>query len=568
MQVKLAENIGFCSGVKRAFEIVLKTTTKAPDKEIYTLGPIIHNPQAVELLKEKGVKELRNIQGVGENEIVVIRSHGISPQMRERLKETNCQLVDATCPKVRRVQELVRKHHEMGYYIILVGDKGHAEIEALVGFANDRAIVVETPAELQKIDIPENSCVLFQTTYNREDYEEAIKIIKARSPKALIYDTLCNSTQARQKELIELARDVEALVIVGGKNSANTRRLFQLAVNTGKPTFFVESADELRPEDFQGIKKVGVAAGASTPSWIISEVVEKLERINESSLRVWQRRWLKDAAYFFLQSKIFTALGSLLLTLLLLTLLGLPLIPQILLFPAFFLLAMHTFQDITDWSEFPIGDVSKIGFFRSYRRELRTLAWGAIMVAVFIASSFPFFLFSLTLAVIFIGVTYTNKWLPRLITNFPFREIVCSLGWIFATIFVPIKFTGNPSLNPLLIATFIASLVIARAFYSSVKDLKSDRILGVDSLVSKLGVKKTQTLIDAVLLAGGIAIFISAFRGLIPAYAYIVALLSVYLAFFPVVERGVKRRGSLTELLLDTFLYIAGVLAIILRAIK
>ncbi len=565
MKVKLARDIGFCSGVKRAFELVLKASIEYNSKEIYTLGPLIHNPQAVELLKVRGIREIRDIYGLTPSSIVVIRTHGISPDVIEMITNSGCGIVNATCPKVERVQKLVQKYINDGYKIILVGDKGHPEIEALLGYSDNKAKVVEDVEEFERIELDEKTCVLFQTTFDREKFNSAAEIIRRRSPETLVFDTLCNTTSTRQKELIELAKDVDAIVVVGGKSSANTRRLYEIAKRTGKPSFFVEKADEINESDFERFKTVGLTAGASTPSWIISEILEKLERIGAKSEKFIRWQWIKDIAYFVVQSKIFSAIGSIGITLLIMNLLGLNLSLETLIMPIFLILSFHTFEELNDWSQFPIGEFSKAKFFSVYKNELKLLGYASLFLSIVILILLRSAQSIIGFVLLFLGFLYANKLIPRSILKLPLREFFVTLFWTFSVILIPSFGQAFSSEKLAYLLPFFISLVLARALYSSIIDMKCDRVLSLDSLVGQIGERGTQTIIDIFLLIGSLFFFISIYKGIFQLKYYLLFLIPLYLAYSPFLFLKKKRSSGYALLLLDTFLYIAIVLSFILR---
>lgn len=276
-KVIIAKSAGFCWGVKRAFDKVIATVKNKKDGgEIFTYGPLIHNPQAVEMLEGMGVSVLDDVPGkvVG---TVFIRTHGLSPSERNKLKATGAKICDATCPDVGIIQGLVRKHVRKGYHIIIVGNKEHPEVRALMGYAEGDGIAISSSGEVASL--PEgwtDVCVVAQSTQKEDKFGEIVDVIKKKYPNAVIFNTICSSTTERQEEVKLLAMEVDAMVVVGGFNSANTSKLAQISRETGAPTFHIETENELNPNDFKGFASIGVTAGSSTPSWLIERVVAKI----------------------------------------------------------------------------------------------------------------------------------------------------------------------------------------------------------------------------------------------------------------------------------------------------
>src|SRR4030042_1875950 len=272
MGVKLAKPAGFCMGVKRAVDMVIDMARRKGGETIYTYGPLIHNPQTVELLRKRGivpVRGLEEIDSIPAGAMLVIRAHGISPAERKIIKEKGFRIIDATCPRVGHVQAIIRKHAATGFTILIAGDREHPEVNGLLGFAGGAGIGLGSVAEVE--DLPElpKVCVVAQTTTRVGEYAAICRRIRTRFPDAVVFDTICDSTEKRQREIRELAAGTDAIFIVGGMNSANTQRLAELAKLQGKPAFHIETAEELKEIDIEPYRRIGVPAGASTPNWII-----------------------------------------------------------------------------------------------------------------------------------------------------------------------------------------------------------------------------------------------------------------------------------------------------------
>jgi 4-hydroxy-3-methylbut-2-enyl diphosphate reductase len=279
-KIIVAKSSGFCWGVRRAFDKVLDVARNHPERRpVYTYGPLIHNPQAVDMLEEQGIDVLDEIPDKIDG-TVVIRTHGIPPAERKRLEACGAKICDATCPDVAVIQGTVRKHLRKGYFIVIIGHREHPEVSALLGFAEKSGACVNSAEEVEKLppDLKQ-VCVVSQSTQQREKFENLVSLIKRRYPDCLVFDTICRSTGMRQQEVRELARQVDAMVVVGGRNSSNTNRLAEISRACGTPTFFIESAEEIKRDDFRDAKTIGVTAGASTPGWIIDRVVKRLKEI-------------------------------------------------------------------------------------------------------------------------------------------------------------------------------------------------------------------------------------------------------------------------------------------------
>ncbi|RKY58721.1 MAG: 4-hydroxy-3-methylbut-2-enyl diphosphate reductase [Candidatus Latescibacterota bacterium] len=279
MKVELVRTAGFCFGVRRAVRMVDEALKRA-DGPVYTLGPLIHNPQMVARMEEMGVRVIGPEDDLPPG-VVVLRSHGVPPQVEEKVKAKGHKVLDATCPFVRNAQMYARSLREEGYEVVIVGKRGHEEVEGILGYTGGEAYVVWRPEELVCLGRPDRVGVVAQTTTPFEIFSSVVSELLKRAKHIKVYNTICDSTSKRQEETAALAERADVMIIVGGRNSANTTRLAELCRGLGKATYHIETADELRPEWVEGASLVGVSAGASTPDWLIEEVMEKLKIWNE-----------------------------------------------------------------------------------------------------------------------------------------------------------------------------------------------------------------------------------------------------------------------------------------------
>jgi 4-hydroxy-3-methylbut-2-enyl diphosphate reductase len=263
---------GVCSGVRRALEIAEKAVVESDDP-VYTLGDLVHNDLVMDHLRKKGIRSVRSIDGI-EGGTVIIRAHGTTRATLEELAQRNVKVLDATCPKVTRSHRIIESHADLGYRVVVAGEPIHSEVQGLVSRAKDVSVAA-TAAEAQEIPCAPRMLVLSQTTFSTEVFEDICKVLRDRCKGIEVFETICPAMERRHEALMELAGEVDALVVVGGKASANTRRLYEKAVQTGKPAWQVEHAGELPPRVFR-FSVVGLAAGASTPEWAVDEVERRL----------------------------------------------------------------------------------------------------------------------------------------------------------------------------------------------------------------------------------------------------------------------------------------------------
>lgn len=277
MKVIVADQAGVCFGVKRALDIVTAEYEKG--ERLSTLGPLIHNPQVVHDLESKGVGVIRSIEDADDC-AVVMPSHGVPNDVLESAAKLGLRIVDATCPFVAKVHTRVRSLAAEGYTVVVVGDAGHSEVKAIMSAAGDDAIVISAVDEVDNFDWSGKKVgVVSQTTQTPERFGEVVGRISARAAEVVAYNTICYATHDRQTAAHDLAPQVEAMFVVGGRNSANTNRLAEICREAGVPTYHIETASEIEAAWVKGMSTVGVTAGASTPQWIIDEVKNQLERL-------------------------------------------------------------------------------------------------------------------------------------------------------------------------------------------------------------------------------------------------------------------------------------------------
>ena len=278
--------MGFCFGVRRAVELAQKSLNENCGKKVYSLGPLIHNEKVLEALKQKGLNiiEENDIEHIEKESVVIIRAHGVAPNIIKSLEEKKCVIVDATCPRVKASQKMVERYSAEDDFVILTGDKNHGEVIGIAGYAGKNFALIQDLNEALKMDFDslsdKNVILLSQTTYNPVEFEQIEKVFKNRFSNLAVLNTICPATNERQNSLLELCKKVDGVLVIGGKNSANTKRLFQTALKNCKAAAHIQSKNEI-PADFFKMEKVGITAGASTPDEIIMDVKNKLCNYDE-----------------------------------------------------------------------------------------------------------------------------------------------------------------------------------------------------------------------------------------------------------------------------------------------
>ena len=283
MEIKVAKTAGFCFGVKRAVETVYDQVEKEKGEQIYTYGPIIHNDEVVKDMQKRGVKviqteeELENL----ENGVVIIRSHGVPKRIYDKLAEKNIACVDATCPFVKKIHNIVKRESEAGSQIVIIGNNEHPEVEGIKGWSTSPVTVIQTMEDVNNFE-PDRSrkvCIVSQTTFNYKKFEELVEIISKKRYDISVLNTICNATTERQTEARSIAEGVDAMIVIGDKHSSNTQKLFEICDKACNNTYYIQTLDDLDLNQLGSAKTVGITAGASTPNNIIEEVQNNV-RIN------------------------------------------------------------------------------------------------------------------------------------------------------------------------------------------------------------------------------------------------------------------------------------------------
>lgn len=286
MELVIASTAGFCFGVNNAVKIVFDLATKS-DSKIYTLGPIIHNYQVVEKLRRYGVETIDEPNQAIVPAKVVIRAHGVGPNVISALAERGIEIVNASCPYVKKIHSLVCQKYKEGYQIIIIGDKNHPEIIGINGWCDNTAFIIENEEQVNSLPETEKSvCVVAQTTFIREKWGKIILSLNKRFENVIKFDTICNATDKRQTEAEKISKDVDMVLVIGGENSSNTNKLYEICMANCKRTYKIQTASDIPPVDIKKIKKIGITAGASTPDWVIKEVIHKMSELDKQDLEM------------------------------------------------------------------------------------------------------------------------------------------------------------------------------------------------------------------------------------------------------------------------------------------
>jgi 4-hydroxy-3-methylbut-2-enyl diphosphate reductase len=571
LEIKLAKSAGFCMGVRRAVDIVLEVAQHEKGRNIYTYGPLIHNPQTIELFKSRGVKPVNDIDEIKDkkNSVPIIRAHGIAPAERRKIKSSGIKIIDCTCPKVGYVQAIIKKHTSLGYTVIIVGDREHPEVDALLGYTGGKGIALNSVDDVEKLPSLERVCVVAQTTQTMDDYSLIVDKIKSYYPDALIFSTICSSTQERQAEVVSLANDMDSIVIVGGRNSANTKRLADLARRTKTPTFHIETAAEMENIDLRPYDRIGVSAGASTPNWIIDRVMDKItsgQRVKSKTTGFFMKLWLAA-----IKADIYSAVGAGCLCAAVVLLQKRTVLITDVAIAAFFVYGMHVLNRLI--SRRP---ASFIGSFREetylrYPKIYRNVAILSIAVALVLAFmngflSFVFlFLMSVTGALYNMNI-FPGKWRFQSLKDIPgSKNIFMAAAWGMVTAVLPVLTSENIFNAGTAVAfSFAFGIVFIRSAMSDILEMQSDKLIGRETIPVLLGKARTKIILNLISAMLLILLIFSYFAGQTSELGLFLLACVLYMWIcLTLCDRKAGLSGAVTEGLLETVYIIAGLCVVL-----
>ncbi|MBN2223356.1 MAG: 4-hydroxy-3-methylbut-2-enyl diphosphate reductase [Deltaproteobacteria bacterium] len=573
MRVIIAKSAGFCMGVRRAMSKAFLTLKKEKGP-IYTYGPLIHNPQVVRLLSEKGVLSVTDVSGTDRGTIV-IRAHGISPQERMRVRATHLKIVDATCPKVMKIHAAAKKHHRQGYLVVVVGDRDHPEVSGILGYTEGKGVVVGSPQEVKDLPDAGRVLVVAQTTYSQEMFSAILEEIGRRYPAAELeaVDTLCDSTKRRQDEVRELAGRVDAMVVVGGRDSGNTRRLFETAIKSGVPSFRIEDENDLNPSDFAGFKTVGLTAGASTPNWVIMRVCDRLVDIDRSR-RSWPVEALTGMLRFVVNGYLWAGLAAGGLGTAAALLMGVDSFFWVPVVSGLYVFSMHLINRVVDTEGTHFNDPSRERLFLRRRAPFMITAVVSSLGAIFIAWRLSGIIGLLVGFAVLMGLIFTAPIIPaglqRRLGYGRIKDIPASKTFLVAAAWAAVS-AGVPYLleasriGPVTFLTVFVLcflVVFIRASLYDIRDIQGDAVVGRETIPVIIGKPWTQRLV--LILTGVVALILalSVSAGLVTSLGWWLMIVPGYCLFtLWLYHRRVIFQGITFEVMVDLEFILAGVVS-------
>ena len=578
MKVKLARTAGFCMGVRRAVEIALTEANRGAGP-FYTFGPLIHNKQVLDLLTSKNVRSVDNIDHLNEGTLL-IRAHGIPPEQRKRLKASNLRILDATCPRVARVQAIIRYNTKKGYTPVIIGDREHAEVIGLMGYGEDKAYVINSTAEVSSLPEKEKLFIVAQTTQNEHGFHEIVEAVKKRNPDTIIFNTICEATHERQQEVRTLADTVDGMVVVGGYNSGNTHRLAEISKECGLPTFHIETEKDLDIESLSSMNIAGVTAGASTPNWMIKKVVKDLESIR-SKKETFVGRWIRKAVKSLLLSSGLVALGAFSLSYASAVLSGKTAPTFIYPLLAFlYIYAMYVLNRFLDKGASTYNDPEKATFYRKNRIFLVLTGIVSAVIALTLSYMLGTKIYLLMAGLCILGIIYSiplvpmslrHLWRYSKIKDIPgSKSLSEALAWAAVIALLPLL--GKDPIkwpSTLIIFYVVFSMAYVRTALFDILQVQGDMIVGKETLPITLGENKTIFLVKGIILSAVLLLIIAPLFKLVSYFSFFLLICLILLSISLLShEKGRIRSEPYTEYLVEASFLLSGLLGLLWQVLQ
>jgi (E)-4-hydroxy-3-methyl-but-2-enyl pyrophosphate reductase len=572
VKVIIAKTAGFCMGVRRAVEIVLDTSHKQ-DAPVRTYGPLIHNPQVLNIFEEKGIITEHSIPQNGTGSIL-IRAHGVPPDIKTSLTSAGFSVIDATCPRVIKVQTIIRKHAQKGYASIIIGDKDHPEVVGLLGYAGDRGYIADSLKALNELPEFEKAIIVAQTTQNVEFFDNVRKWASERYPHYKIFNTICDSTERRQAEVHRITHLVDAIIVVGGHNSGNTQRLSEIARQAGKPVYHIETEAELDLDALSSAECIGITAGASTPNWIIKRIYRKLETLPAKGAFVW-RKPLYLLQRSLLLTNILVAIGAGSLCFACARLQGIEFFFPQMLIAALYVQSMHTLNHLMGRQSDRFNDPDRSEFYIRYRLLLSVMAIAAGGAGLLTAYRMGWMPFLILLVMSILGLSYNLKlipdWFPKQpkykrIKDIPgSKTILIAVAWgVVSAIFPAFERVGGLDLSMLLTFFWATLFVFVRTAFFDILDMQGDRLVGKETLPILMGEKRTLQVLKLLLLISTAILVLASAFGIFKPLGFALAICPVLMLFVLLAnEKELMLPGVHVEFLIESHFVLAGVIALI-----
>ena len=547
MRVIVAKKAGFCMGVRKAMDNALDAANKVGSDggTVYTEGPLIHNPQVLDKLEKQGIRALKEDTDLSKS-TVVIRAHGITPKRRQELEASGAEICDATCPRVKRVQSIIEENAKEGYSTIIVGDEGHAEVIGLLGYTNGNGYVISSPNEVSELPDMEKICIVAQTTQDMNTFAFIAEKLKHRYENHKVFDTICSSTSRRQEEVISLSKDVDAMVVVGGRGSANTNRLVQISEKRGIPAFLVETEQELNLKKLADYGTIGVTAGASTPNWLLERVVDRVQHYHGKKNKQIQS-FTEKSITILIGSFMYIGIGAASISYSSSVLLGINPKIKFCAIATLFLFSMYVLNYFANKEAAALSEPSRAKLYEKHQEVFMALGIVAAVLSSVLAFTVNINAFFCVFFASLFGIAYRIYIIPKKLSNITkyrslaqipgSKEVFTGIAWAVSTGLVPFLGSTASSLASLsVVFAFTFSMVFIRTVLLDVKDVQGDRIIGKETIPTAIGKNNTKAILVVMSILLTILLTVSPTKGwtsglsyyLLPCVAYACGYLYLY----------------------------------------
>lgn len=577
MKVEIGKFAGFCDGVKYAVEKTFSQASKS-NEEIYVDGHLIHNPQTLDMLEKTGVKTYEDTEddmSVLDDKTVIIRAHGISPERREALSNHAKKIVNLTCKYVAKIQALVKKHSSLGYRVIVIGNPTHPEIIGVCGFAQD-VYVVYKDEDIEKLpEDDKKTLIVAQTTLQKETFNKFVSQIqdKYKNSELIIKNTICEATEQRQNEILDIAKRNDVVLVIGGSESSNTRNLYKIASSI-KPSFYVEFKEDLEKIDLTPYKNVGIMAGASTPDWLIEDIAQTIKDNYSSSFY----RGINKVFDFLNYGYIFFSFGAFLMSYAIYDILNKPFQYRIGVIVALYYLFMSLGNGYSNYT-IKISDKRRYLFYQKYKPPFLTIIVVSALIMFYLAYNVDIGILMLTILSTLLGTAYNisfekndrfnHSFFFRLFKKLvPFKAIIISIAVTTllngSILLLNRNILKENTLSYLFSVSIVFIFMFIRQALIEIKFSQSDKIAGAVTLTTYIDSDKLAiitAIIPIILLIGVIIanIFFSDFNNM----KYFIPVLYSSIISFIVMKRRVITSRHLFSILIDSTLYVLFLAALI-----
>ncbi|MDR0330622.1 MAG: 4-hydroxy-3-methylbut-2-enyl diphosphate reductase [Chitinispirillales bacterium] len=511
MKIIVAQTAGFCMGVERVVDRAIELSNDKASAT-WTLGPLIHNRQTIEMLRRRGVNALDENSPPPASSTLLIRAHGVPPDVVERYKSAGYGIVDGTCPKVKAVHNVIERHRRLGYNIVIAGDEGHAEVIGLMGYAGGGGYLIQTPHDVDNLPRFDKVCLVSQTTFDRTLFDAIAERVKARGGDVVVKKTICSATDERQEETGRIARSVDALIVVGGRNSANTQRLVKIARECGTHTQAVETEEEIEWDPLAKCKTVGVTAGASTPNWMIKRVCDHLQFLS----RTKEKNSMGALMRLFdimANLNLFVSTGAVAVYYVSCAMQEIPVSAAGGAIALLYFISVYLWNSLTSLENTLHLDISKYRFYNKYPRPLLFLSGASIIAVLITAFLINKPTFYLMLFAALAGSAYHIPIVPKKLRKlFPYkslkdipssRDLFVALAWATILTFLPQTIRGALAFTPATLGAFAVIFIMGflRSLIFDLRDIEGDRIMGRETLITIIGGKSARRALFVVVWA-------------------------------------------------------------------